>query len=53
MLRSLVERRITMFVVFLRMLHVSLVSLLRILSSFRMYGLERILHNRHRLCWIL
>ena len=41
MLKSLVERKIPMFVLLLRMLHVSLVSLLRILSSFQMFGLEQ------------
>lgn len=41
MLKSSVERRIRMFVVRLRMLHVYLVSLLRVLSSFWMYDLEK------------
>ena len=49
MLKSLVERLVRISIVLLGMLHISLVSLLRTLSSFQIPSLEKGPHNMHRL----
>ena len=50
--KSSMERSVRKLVVLLGMLHISLVSLLRTLSSFRILGLEKELHSRHKLCLV-
>ena len=50
--KSLMARWVRIIVVPLRIMHISLVSLIRTLSNFRMSGLEKGPHSKHKLCLV-